>query len=385
MALAGATRTTVAEPSSPRINVNFWENRRDLAIPTASLVEARSARVGEIGRGQTFQGHAELGSFGQAAADPLAQGHGQVAGQQLWLGSQSLGQFLGTGQCLGWRQYLGYRFPAFGVRSGERPVGESEVAGAVEPSVSSHTTWMPSPGTMPKVRCGKLENTAVSAATTMSASSTYSLCTVAGPLTAATIGISRSTSRCITRRPSLMVRSHCAGLVMSPRLAPSMSVMNLSPVPVSTSTRLSRSSPISYNARGKSVCSCPGCLAGGEGVGRSGEDGAERSDGGGVGLDRRSERQALDRLLAAVRAGESRALVLSGEPGAGKSALLDHLAGQATAYHVVRAAGSQWKRNCRSPGYSSCARRCRAASRRCRALRLPKTLSVQVMRHVDSR
>jgi KaiC/GvpD/RAD55 family RecA-like ATPase len=33
----------------------------------------------------------------------------------------------------------------------------------------------------------------------------------------------------------------------------------------------------------------------------------------------------LDRLIAAVRAGESRVLVVRGEPGAGKTALLDHL------------------------------------------------------------
>jgi len=38
-------------------------------------------------------------------------------------------------------------------------------------------------------------------------------------------------------------------------------------------------------------------------------------------LDRRSEREVLDRLLEAVRAGQSRVLVLRGEPGVGKSAL----------------------------------------------------------------
>src|SRR5262245_25048220 len=59
-----------------------------------------------------------------------------------------------------------------------------------------------------------------------------------------------------------MVRSHCSGLVTSPKLATSRSVMNLSPVPVSTRTRLSRSSPISNSARGRSVCSCPVNVAG---------------------------------------------------------------------------------------------------------------------------
>ena len=45
--------------------------------------------------------------------------------------------------------------------------------------------------------------------------------------------------------------------------------------------------------------------------------------------DRRSERATLDRLIEAVRAGESRALVVRGEPGVGKTALLDYLAGRA--------------------------------------------------------
>jgi DNA-binding CsgD family transcriptional regulator len=50
----------------------------------------------------------------------------------------------------------------------------------------------------------------------------------------------------------------------------------------------------------------------------------------------------LDRLLAAVRAGEGRALVVRGEPGVGKTALLDYTAGQAAAdCWVVRAAGMQ--------------------------------------------
>src|ERR1700728_2150676 len=49
----------------------------------------------------------------------------------------------------------------------------------------------------------------------------------------------------------------------------------------------------------------------------------------------------LDQLAAAVRAGGSRALVLRGEPGAGKTALLDYLAGHAQGCRVVRAAGVQ--------------------------------------------
>src|SRR5947209_8335410 len=58
-------------------------------------------------------------------------------------------------------------------------------------------------------------------------------------------------------------------------------------------------------------------------------------------LDRRSEREVLDRLLEAVRGGESRVLVLRGEPGVGKSALLEYVAGRASGWRVARAAGVQ--------------------------------------------
>src|SRR5712671_5649794 len=56
---------------------------------------------------------------------------------------------------------------------------------------------------------------------------------------------------------------------------------------------------------------------------------------------RRSESDALDRLVEAVRAGESRALVIRGEPGVGKSALLEYVAEHASDCRVVRAAGVQ--------------------------------------------
>ena len=49
----------------------------------------------------------------------------------------------------------------------------------------------------------------------------------------------------------------------------------------------------------------------------------------------------LDRLVEAVRAGESRALVVHGEPGVGKTALLEYLAGHAPGCRVARAAGVQ--------------------------------------------
>jgi DNA-binding CsgD family transcriptional regulator len=56
---------------------------------------------------------------------------------------------------------------------------------------------------------------------------------------------------------------------------------------------------------------------------------------------RRSECDVLDRLVGAVRAGESRALVVRGDPGVGKTALLEHLVGQASGCRVERAAGVQ--------------------------------------------
>ncbi len=49
----------------------------------------------------------------------------------------------------------------------------------------------------------------------------------------------------------------------------------------------------------------------------------------------------LDRFADAVRGGRSRVLVLYGEAGVGKTALLDYLAGRAQDCHVVRAAGVQ--------------------------------------------
>src|SRR4030081_308407 len=55
--------------------------------------------------------------------------------------------------------------------------------------------------------------------------------------------------------------------------------------------------------------------------------------------DRRSEREALDELLAAVRGGQSRVLVVSGEPGVGKTALLESAISSASGFRVVRAAG----------------------------------------------
>src|SRR5580693_1006381 len=54
---------------------------------------------------------------------------------------------------------------------------------------------------------------------------------------------------------------------------------------------------------------------------------------------RRSEREALDRLLAAVRGGQSRVLVMCGEPGVGKTALLGSATKSASGFWVLRTVG----------------------------------------------
>ncbi len=58
-------------------------------------------------------------------------------------------------------------------------------------------------------------------------------------------------------------------------------------------------------------------------------------------IDRDAERDTLDRFVAAIRAGESQALVVSGEAGVGKTALLDYLAANASGCLMARAAGVQ--------------------------------------------
>ena len=59
--------------------------------------------------------------------------------------------------------------------------------------------------------------------------------------------------------------------------------------------------------------------------------------------DRRRERSTLDRLIEAVRAGQSQALVVRGDPGVGKTVLLDYLAGRASGAgcRVAHAVGVQ--------------------------------------------
>jgi DNA-binding CsgD family transcriptional regulator len=56
-------------------------------------------------------------------------------------------------------------------------------------------------------------------------------------------------------------------------------------------------------------------------------------------LDRLSEREALSRLLDAARAGRSGVLVMLGEPGVGKTALLEHAIESAAGLRVARVTG----------------------------------------------
>src|SRR3954463_530370 len=54
---------------------------------------------------------------------------------------------------------------------------------------------------------------------------------------------------------------------------------------------------------------------------------------------RRNEREGRGRLLAAVRGGQSRVLVVCGEPGVGKTALVESAVGSASGFRVLRAVG----------------------------------------------
>jgi hypothetical protein len=61
-------------------------------------------------------------------------------------------------------------------------------------------------------------------------------------------------------------------------------------------------------------------------------------------VGRAAETEALDRLVDDVRGGRSRALVVRGEAGVGRTALLDHVAARASGCRVLRAAGVEPER-----------------------------------------
>ncbi len=58
-------------------------------------------------------------------------------------------------------------------------------------------------------------------------------------------------------------------------------------------------------------------------------------------VGRDTERRAIERLVAGARIGQSGVLVITGEPGVGKTALLDDAAGHTAGMGVLRAAGSE--------------------------------------------
>jgi hypothetical protein len=79
---------------------------------------------------------------------------------------------------------------------------------------------------------------------------------------------------------------------------------------------------------------------------------------------RGSERDVLDHLIGALRAGESGALVVSGEPGVGKTALLEYAVEQAKGCRVLHTAGVQSEMELAFAGFSRfrSAMRCRRRS-----------------------
>jgi predicted ATP-dependent serine protease len=95
-----------------------------------------------------------------------------------------------------------------------------------------------------------------------------------------------------------------------------------------------------------------------------------RSPGPGL-IDRNTERIVLDQFIAGVRASEGQALVVRGDPGVGKTTLLDYLAGQAAGCRVVRATGVQSARQARWRRSPSMARHTRYNCGACPTSRTP--------------
>ena len=70
---------------------------------------------------------------------------------------------------------------------------------------------------------------------------------------------------------------------------------------------------------------------------------------------RQREREVLERLLAAARGGDGGVLVVYGEPGVGKTALVEYAAESAHGFRVARALGVEGRWSCRSRRCSRCA------------------------------
>ena len=75
---------------------------------------------------------------------------------------------------------------------------------------------------------------------------------------------------------------------------------------------------------------------------------------------RSSERALLDRLLEDARAGRSGVLVIRGEAGIGKTALLRHAAVQATGFRVAEIAGVESQMELAYAGLHQLCPRCSA-------------------------
>ena len=75
-------------------------------------------------------------------------------------------------------------------------------------------------------------------------------------------------------------------------------------------------------------------------------------------LGRSDECEVLDRLLTDVRSGHSRVLVLRGEAGVGKSALLEYVASGASGCRVLRQPAWSRRWSWPLPVCTSCARHC---------------------------
>ena len=82
-------------------------------------------------------------------------------------------------------------------------------------------------------------------------------------------------------------------------------------------------------------------------------------------LGRESERAAIERLLADARVGTSGALIVSGEAGIGKSALLGHAASAAAGMRVLSARGIEREASIPFAGLLELLRHAQTASARC--------------------
>ena len=71
-------------------------------------------------------------------------------------------------------------------------------------------------------------------------------------------------------------------------------------------------------------------------------------------LGRGDERDRVDGILSSARQGRSGVLVLRGEPGIGKTALLDYAAGAAADLEVARVEAVESEMSWASPGCISC-------------------------------